>query len=79
MLKNILRKFYKDNHLRPQVSSFMKYMGPGLLVTVGWVMPRIPQGSIPIVMSVLGAVVMPHNLFLHSEICLLYTSPSPRD
>ncbi len=35
---------------------------------VGWVMPRIPQGSIPIVMSVLGAVVMPHNLFLHSEI-----------
>jgi manganese transport protein len=35
---------------------------------VGWVMPRMPQGSIPIVMSVLGAVVMPHNLFLHSEI-----------
>jgi manganese transport protein len=35
---------------------------------VGWVMPRIPQGSIPIIMSVLGAVVMPHNLFLHSEI-----------
>jgi manganese transport protein len=34
----------------------------------GWVMPRMPQGSIPIVMSVLGAVVMPHNLFLHSEI-----------
>lgn len=35
---------------------------------VGWVMPRLPQGSVPIVMSVLGAVVMPHNLFLHSEI-----------
>lgn len=35
---------------------------------VGWVMPTMPQGSIPIVMSVLGAVVMPHNLFLHSEI-----------
>ena len=35
---------------------------------VGWVMPRIPPGSIPIVMSVLGAVVMPHNLFLHSEV-----------
>ena len=35
---------------------------------VGWVMPRTPPGSIPIVMSVLGAVVMPHNLFLHSEI-----------
>jgi len=35
---------------------------------VGWVWPRLSQGSIPIVMSVLGAVVMPHNLFLHSEI-----------
>jgi len=33
-----------------------------------WVTPSIPQGSIIIVMSVLGAVVMPHNLFLHSEI-----------
>jgi manganese transport protein len=35
---------------------------------VGWVIPCMPRGSIPIVMSVLGAVVMPHNLFLHSEI-----------
>jgi len=34
----------------------------------GWVMPALPDGSIVIVMSVLGAVVMPHNLFLHSEI-----------
>ena len=33
-----------------------------------WVIPSIPQGSILIIMSVLGAVVMPHNLFLHSEI-----------
>lgn len=33
-----------------------------------WVTPAFPAGSIPIVMSVLGAVVMPHNLFLHSEI-----------
>jgi manganese transport protein len=35
---------------------------------VSWVVPSIPDGSILIVMSVLGAVVMPHNLFLHSEI-----------
>jgi manganese transport protein len=35
---------------------------------VGWVTPQIPHGAILIVMSVLGAVVMPHNLFLHSEI-----------
>lgn len=34
----------------------------------GWVTPDIPEGSLPIIMSVLGAVVMPHNLFLHSEI-----------
>ncbi|HNW59370.1 MAG TPA: Nramp family divalent metal transporter [bacterium] len=34
----------------------------------GWVTPVIPQGSIVVVMSLLGAVVMPHNLFLHSEI-----------
>ena len=33
-----------------------------------WVTPSIPEGSLIIVMSVLGAVVMPHNLFLHSEI-----------
>ena len=35
---------------------------------VGLVKPQIPAGSIPILMSVLGAVVMPHNLFLHSEV-----------
>jgi manganese transport protein len=35
---------------------------------VGWVKPVIPDGSMIVVMSVLGAVVMPHNLFLHSEI-----------
>jgi manganese transport protein len=33
-----------------------------------WVVPRLPAGSLPIVMSVLGAVVMPHNIFLHSEV-----------
>ena len=35
---------------------------------VGWVKPSFPKGSLPVIMSVLGAVVMPHNLFLHSEI-----------
>jgi manganese transport protein len=45
------------------------------LVSVGWhealkscVTPSFPHGSLPIIMSVLGAVVMPHNLFLHSEV-----------
>ena len=44
------------------------------LVDIDWpvairsaVVPSIPNGSMPIIMSVLGAVVMPHNLFLHSE------------
>ncbi|MGE5424709.1 MAG: Nramp family divalent metal transporter [Syntrophothermus sp.] len=35
---------------------------------LGWVTPSIPRGSIIIVMSVLGAVVMPHTQFLHSEV-----------
>jgi len=35
---------------------------------MGWVTVDFPVGALPIVMSVLGAVVMPHNLFLHSEI-----------
>ena len=30
--------------------------------------PTFPSGFVPVIMSVLGAVVMPHNLFLHSEI-----------
>ena len=34
----------------------------------GWVTPSFPDGSMIVVMSVLGAVVMPHNLFLHSEV-----------
>ncbi|HEX2935860.1 MAG TPA: Nramp family divalent metal transporter [Bacteroidales bacterium] len=38
------------------------------LAAKGWVTPSLPEGSMMIIMSVLGAVVMPHNLFLHSEI-----------
>lgn len=33
-----------------------------------WVKPSFPPNSMLIIMSVLGAVVMPHNLFLHSEV-----------
>ncbi|MBU3181766.1 Nramp family divalent metal transporter [Clostridium psychrophilum] len=35
---------------------------------VSWIKPSFPIGSLPIIMSVLGAVVMPHNLFLHSQV-----------
>lgn len=45
------------------------------LVHIDWgeaarsaVVPSVPHGSLLIIMSVLGAVVMPHNLFLHSEV-----------
>lgn len=45
------------------------------LVDIDWplaarscVTPSIPEGSLLVIMSVLGAVVMPHNLFLHSEV-----------
>jgi len=45
------------------------------LVDVPWklalkslVTPSFPEGSLTIIVSVLGAVVMPHNLFLHSEV-----------
>lgn len=35
---------------------------------IGWVKPSFPENSLLIIMSVLGAVVMPHNLYLHSEV-----------
>lgn len=35
---------------------------------INWLTPNFPSGSIPVIMSVLGAVVMPHNLYLHSEV-----------
>ncbi len=45
------------------------------LVNIDWgeagkamFVPSIPQGAMILIMSVMGAVVMPHNLFLHSEI-----------
>jgi manganese transport protein len=45
------------------------------LVTIDWpkalqaaVVPTIPDGSMLLIVSVLGAVIMPHNLFLHSEV-----------
>lgn len=37
-------------------------------VLQGWFIPSFPHGSLFVIMAVLGAVVMPHNLFLHSEI-----------
>lgn len=46
-----------------------------LMVNADWpqiardtVVPAIPSGSLFIILGVLGAVVMPHNLYLHSEV-----------
>jgi len=33
----------------------------------GWTVPSTPVGSVPLLAGVLGAVVMPHGIFLHSE------------
>ncbi len=35
---------------------------------IGWIDPNVPNESMLVVLSILGAVIMPHNLFLHSEI-----------
>ena len=35
---------------------------------LAWVTPSFPKGSMVVIMSVLGAVVMPHNLFLNLEV-----------
>ncbi|HIJ96485.1 MAG TPA: Nramp family divalent metal transporter [Desulfuromonadales bacterium] len=34
----------------------------------GWILPTVPLGALPVIVGVLGAVVMPHNIFLHSEV-----------
>ena len=35
---------------------------------VALVAPSVPPGAMTVIMGVLGAVVMPHNIFLHSEV-----------
>jgi manganese transport protein len=41
---------------------------PWKAVAIGCVAPTIVPGAMPLIMGLLGAIVMPHNLFLHSEI-----------
>ena len=74
----LLNNSYK--HLEKYIIGFVSLIGLSFifelslmqpqwaLVVHGWFVPTIPQGAMPLIMSVLGAVVMPHNLFLHSEI-----------
>ncbi len=51
------------------------YLAEVLIVKPDWgavvpaaVVPRIDRGSIYVAMAILGAVVMPHNIFLHSNV-----------
>ena len=41
---------------------------PWRTIASDWITPQIPFGTIPTIMALLGSVVMPHNLFLHSEV-----------
>jgi len=62
------------------IIAFVSLIGLSFIIEIGlvqlnwmevipaWFIPSIPHGSILIIMSVLGAVVMPHNLYLHSEV-----------
>ena len=34
-------------------------------------MPRLPRAAIPTACALVGAIIMPHNLFLHSLYLLL--------
>ena len=73
----LLRNSYK--RIEKLILGFVSLIGIGFLFELfltriqwpaalaGWVKPEIPSGSMVVIMSVLGAVVMPHNLFLHSE------------
>ncbi len=74
----LLTNSYK--YIEKIIISLVSLIGLGFLyevfiIDVDWeqaayhfVTPSIPDGSLFIVLGVLGAVVMPHNLFLHSEV-----------
>jgi manganese transport protein len=66
--------------LEKWIIGFVSFIGVSFLVEllltphIDWmttatsfVVPSFPQGAILVIVSVLGAVVMPHNLYLHSE------------
>ena len=38
------------------------------MAAFNWTVPSLPGWSMLVVMGILGAVIMPHNLFLHSEV-----------
>lgn len=39
-------------------------------LVVGLIVPRVPVGSLNAMLGLVGAVIMPHNLYLHSALVL---------
>lgn len=68
------------NKLEKMIISFVSIVGISFLielflvkvnyeaVAIGSIKPAFPKNSMYLIMSILGSVVMPHNLFLHSEV-----------
>ena len=39
-------------------------------VLFGTFVPTVPEGTLPVAIGLIGAVIMPHNLYLHSSLVL---------
>ena len=39
-------------------------------IALGAIIPRVPTGGWPAALGIIGAVIMPHNLYLHSSLVL---------
>ena len=40
----------------------------GIAVVEGMFIPRVPSGSVPAALGLIGAIIMPHNLYLHTAL-----------
>jgi len=50
---------------------------PDIKGIVRGAVPSLPRGSLPVVTGILGATIMPHNLYLHSGLILSRASDNP--
>jgi NRAMP (natural resistance-associated macrophage protein)-like metal ion transporter len=41
-----------------------------LKIFYGWALPIVPPGSVPAMLGLVGTVIMPHNLHLHSALVI---------
>ena len=39
-------------------------------IMIGWLVPGVPPGSVPAMLGLIGTVIMPHNLHLHSALVI---------